>query len=424
MRNFIVRYCTPSGSSLIQNIHGRGALEIKEKLMQEGYMPLFVIPNVFLDMIHPLQNGGMKDKELFMFFMELYQLTYATGSVVKAFSYMNKGNKKPAYNAKHKIIYGFKWLYYNHKKSKLKNKKRVIKHVISMLDKGQTPKEAFASNYFDEIVLSLVDLGSSTGDYPQIFLKISEYFDTKDSYKKSIAGAVAYPVFLFFLLFVAFLIFLYYIIPTFASFFSQFPHIGGSTKNVLNLFLYIKTVFVYYVIFTGLMLVLLALNLWGIKTKVISFIINIPQIGNIFKYNYLNWFFYQFSIMISSGLTITAILDYFRRNISNPFFKQEFDVTYAKLTGGFTLHESLNDANFLGEDAIESIEYAEIGGFLPEAIMRLSKEFKEKSNLSVKLFTKGLFFLAMVSVVIFLLLMFFVLFLPLIQGMVNLSGSY
>lgn len=387
-------------------------------------MPLLVIPNIFLDIIHPLQNGGMKDKELSLFFMELYQLTSSTGSIGKAFSYMDKDNKKPAYNENRKIIYIFKWLYYNHRESKLKNKKKLIKDVISMLDKGQTIREVFALNYFDEIVLSLIDMASSTGDYPQIFLKISEYFGTKDDYKKSIMGAVAYPAFLFFLLFLAFLVFLYYIIPTFALFFSQFPHIDGFTKNTLNLFAYIKSIFVYYALFAGLALVLLASNLGDIKTKIMSFVINIPQIGNIFKYNYLNWFFYQFSIMISSGLTITAILDYFRRNISNPFFRQKFDATYTKLMDGFTLHESLNNVNFLEEEVTESIEYAEIGGFLPETIMRLSKEFKDKSNLSVKLFTKGLFFLAMVSVVIFLLLMFFVLFLPLIRGMVNLPGSY
>ncbi|MCL5892960.1 MAG: hypothetical protein M1412_07365 [Deltaproteobacteria bacterium] len=61
---------------------------------------------------------------------------------------------------------------------------------------------------------------------------------------------------------------------------------------------------------------------------------------------------------------------------------------------------------------------------MPDTIMRLSKEFKEKSNFSMKLFTKGLFFLAMVSAVALLLLMFFILFLPLIHGMVSLPGNY
>ena len=424
VRNFLVRYCTPEGNSLIKNIQGEGVREIKERLILEGYMPLLVVPNIFLDIIHPMQNAGMKDKELSVFFMELYQLTQSTGSVSKAFSYMNKEAKKWVYDGKHKLTYGFRWLYYNHRQSKLKNSKKLIKCSVLMLDKGQTLREIFALNHFEEIVLSLVDLAASTGDYPQIFLKISEFFDTKGSYKKRIAGAIAYPAFLLFLLFLSFLVFLYYIIPTFASFFSQFPQIPVSTKDTLNLFIYVKSIFMYCALFSGIALISLASNLFGVKARLMSFIMNIPQVRNIFNYNYLDWFFYQFSIMISSGLTITAILNYFRKNSRDLYFKHKLDITYANLMDGFTLHKSLDNAYFLNEDIVEAIEYAEIGGFLPDTIMRLSKEFKEKSNISVKLFTKGLFFLAMVSVVAFLLLMFFTLFLPLIQGMVSLPGSY
>ncbi len=424
MRNFLVKYYTPSGVSLVQNIHGHGAREVKERLIQDGYMPIFVISNIFLDIIHPLQNGGMKNKELSKFFMELHHLTNATGQVGKAFFYMNKEDKKLEHNERHKIIYSFTWLYRNHRQSKFKNKKKFIKHVISALNKGQTIRDVFASNYFDEIVLSLLDLASSSGDYPEIFLKNAEYFDVKNGRIKSVIGVMAYPVFLFFLLSLAFLVFLYYVIPTFALFFSQFRHINDSTRNVLNIFMYIKSVFVYYAIFLVTILVLLVSNLWDLKTKIMSFAVNIPQVGNIFRYNYLHWFFYQFSVMISSGLTITAILDYFRRNVANQFFSHKINIIYGKLMDGFTLHESLNNADLLEEEDIDSIKYAELGGFLPKTIMRLSNEFKEKSDLSMQIFTKGLFLLAMVSVVIFLFLMFFVLLLPLIRGMISLPGSY
>ncbi len=424
IRNFLVRYYTPEGYSLIRNIRGEGVQRVREGLMQDGYMPLFIIPNIFLDIFRPLQNAGMRDKELSVFFIELYQLTQSAGSVGKAFNYMNKEAKKPAYDGKRRLTYGFKRLYYNHRQSKLKNKKKLVKDFIFSLDKGQSVREVFALNHFEEIVLSLVDLAASTGDYPQIFLKISGFFETKDTYKKSVIGAIAYPAFLFFLLFVAFAVFLYYIIPTFASFFGQFPHVPLSTKETLNLFIYVKSIFMYIALFLGITIFLFLSNLFEAKTKLMSFIMGIPRIRNIFNYNYLSWFFYQFSIMISSGLTVTAILNYFRENTNDHYFKHKFDIAYADLMDGFALYESLNNADFLNEDVIESIEYAEIGGFLPDTIMRLSKEFKEKSNFSMKLFTKGLFFSAMVSVVALLLLMFFVLFLPLIQGMVSLPGNY
>ncbi|MHB1661649.1 MAG: type II secretion system F family protein [bacterium] len=424
IKNFLIRYYTPEGNSLIKNIQAEDLPEAKSMLIREGYMPASAMPNIFLDIFRPVKNAGLKDKELSLFFTELYQLTKSAGSVSKAFGYMNKENKKPVISQKGKLSYPLKWLYYNHRQSKLRNRLKLVKDCVSMLDKGEALKDIFILNNFEEIVLSLLDLAGSTGDYPQAFLKISEYFDIKNIYRKNLAEALAYPIFLFFLLFVAFSVFIYYIIPAFASFFSQFPRIPASTKDVINLFIYLKSIFIYCIIFAGSIIIAFYFDLLRIKTRLAFFILNIPQIRNILNYGYLNWFFYQFSLMASSGITVTAIFNYFRKNTYKAYFRNKFEIIYADLMNGITLHNSMANAGFLSDDIVESIGYAETGGFLPETVLRLSEEFKEKSSRSMRLFTKALFFLAMVSVVIFLFLMFFSLFLPLIQGMVGLPANY
>ncbi|MCL4427932.1 MAG: type II secretion system F family protein [Deltaproteobacteria bacterium] len=424
IKNYLIKFYTPEGNSLIKNIPAESLSEAKSAIILEGYMPVLALPNIFLDILRPVRNAGMKDKELSVFFMEFYQLAKSSGSVSKALSYMDKEHKKPFASGKYKLLYPVEWLYYNHKLSKSRNRLKLINNCVSLLNKGETLKEIFISNNFEEIVLSLLDLADSTGDYPQTFLKISEYFDTKNIYKKSITGALAYPAFLFFLLFVAFLVFLYYIIPTFALFFSQFPHIPQSTENILSLFNYLKNIFVYCIILAAFALAAFGFDLFKVKTKTASFMYDIPQIRSIVNYGYLNWIFYQFSLMISSGVTVNGAFNYFRKNTSKIYFKNKFELIYADLIRGITLHDSMVNANFLSEDVVESIGYAEIGGFLPETVLGLSQEFKEKSRRYIELFTKGLFFLAIVSVVAFLLLMFFSLFLPLIQGMVELPANY
>ena len=424
VKNYLIKFYTPEGAGLIKNVKAESLSEAKSIIMQEGYMPAVAVPNIFLDILRPVRNAGMKDNELSVFFTEFYQLSKSTGSVVKALSYMNKESKKPSADGKGKLFYPVKWLYYNHKLSKSKNRLKFINDCVSLLDKGESLKEIFILNNFEEIVISLLDLADSTGDYPQTFLKISEYFGTKNIYRKSIAGALAYPAFLFFLLFIAFSVFLYYIIPTFASFFSQFPHIPKSTKNILGFFSYLKNIFIYCIILAAVIAAAFGFDLFRIKTKASSFMLDIPQIRNIVNYAYLNWIFYQFSLMISSGVTVNAVFNYFRKNASKPYFKNKFELIYSDLMKGITLHDSMANADFLSEDAVESIGYAEIGGFLSETVLMLSQEFKEKSSRYMDLFTKGLFFLAVASVVFFLLLMFFSLFLPLIQGMVGLPANY
>jgi type IV pilus assembly protein PilC len=424
LKNYLVRFYTPEGKSLIKNIKAPNLTDAETLILEEGYMPSFVLPNIFLDAINPAVNGGMKDAELSIFFNELHHLVKSTGSVGKAFSYMDKDIAKPEYSKKYDLPYLLKYLYYSHKQSKIKNRKKLIKKCIYLLDKGERVKETFALNNFEEIVLSLIDLAESTGDYSESFLKISEYFETKNIYKKNIIGTLAYPLFLFLLLFIAFSVFLYYVVPTFSVFFKQFPNIPLSTVYTLKLFRRLKNIFIYITFFAAVIFTSFLSDLLSIKTKAFSFLQNIPQLKNIINYSYLNWIFYQFSLMISSGVTVNAVFDYFGKNSSKIYFRNKFKSVYQDLISGNTLFDSLHKADFLPVDAVESIRYGEIGGFLSETVLRLSKEFKEKADRYMKIFTKGLFLLAMAGVVFFLLLMFFSLFLPLIQGMVGLSANY
>ncbi len=424
LKNYLIKFYTPEGKSLIKNIKAGSLSDAESIILEEGYMPSVILPNIFLDLLRPISNAGMKDAELSMFFNELYQLVKSTGSVSKALGYMNKDIAKPEYIGKFDLLYAAKRLYYNHRQSQIKNRQKFIRNCLELIDGGESVKKIFALNNFEEIVLSLLDLAVSTGDYSEAFLKISEYFETKNIYKKNIIGILAYPLFLFLLLFVAFSVFLYYIVPAFSIFFKQFPHIPESTLYTLGLFKYLKNIFVYCIIFTASIFAAFMADLSGIKTKAFSFIQNIPQIRNIINYGYLNWIFYQFSLMVSSGVTVNAVFNYLGKNTSKTYFRNKFKSVYEDLMKGASLFESIYKANFLSEDVVESIRYAEIGGFLSETVLRLSGEFKDKSDRYMKIFTKGLFFLAMTGVVFFLLLMFFSLFLPLIQGMVGLSANY
>lgn len=426
MKNFLVKYYAPDGNSFLRNIKVQNAYEARELLIGEGYMPSVVLPNILMDMFRPLSNGGMKDRELSVFFLELHRLTYSAGSVNKAFGYMNKELKAPQKTDGFLkiIIYSIKKLYYEHKKTKSWNRRNLVRMCISGLEKGETLKDVLLLAYFDEITLSLSDMAVSTGDYPQIFLKISEYFETKANYRKNLTGALIYPLFLIFLLIAAFSVFLYYVIPSFAIFFSQFPRIPASTDAVLSFFSRLKSIFLYLIFILIAIFGFIKSDLFGIKNRMARIILNIPQLRNSINYGYLNWFFYQFSLMISSGITLASIFAYFKKNTGNAYFKEKFELVHLKLTEGSTLRDALSEADFLNEEAVEAIEYAEISGFLPEAIIKLSEEYKNRSEDFLRLFTKTLFFSAMALVVVFLFIMFFSLLLPLINGMVSLPNSY
>jgi Type II secretory pathway, component PulF len=111
--------------------------------------------------------------------------------------------------------------------------------------------------------------------------------------------------------------------------------------------------------------------------------------------------------MISSGITPMKSFDYFKKNTSTRYFKNRFSLVYENLERGSSVSAAFENGGFLEQEIIETISYAEYSGFLPDEIMRLSGYFKERSEISLKILTKGLFFFAFVSAFVFLLLIFF-----------------
>jgi Type II secretory pathway, component PulF len=274
--NFIISYYMPDGSRGIKNVAGPDKNEISRRLQEEGYVPHFIARNIILDILTPVTNAGINEKALSLLFLELHWLVHATGSVIKAFSFIEHGIiiKSPFQGEnvegihRNKIFSLLSGIYENHLKSRSKKKRGFIRRANSLLNGGHTLRDILFENYFDDIVVSLADLAYSTGDYSAVFLKMSEYYGAKKNLKKNIISSLSYPLFLFLLLFLAFVVFLYYVIPSFSSFFSQFSNINPSTVSVLKFFLFVKGRFIYCF---PAFLIILSVFFIALKNKITGF---------------------------------------------------------------------------------------------------------------------------------------------------------
>ena len=130
---------------------------------------------------------------------------------------------------------------------------------------------------------------------------------------------------------------------------------------------------------------------------------------------------YQLSLLISSGADIRGIISFFKDNTKNSFYKDKLVVIHNHLMSGYGLAKSFEIASFLRVEDIYFIDSAEKSGSLDKATMELSKTYSEYFDTEMKLFKNALSGIAVALVVIFILIIFAGVYLPMINGMVSLA---
>lgn len=429
MKNYLVRYYAPDGRVCWARRKAIGRKELEEAVIGEGVVPSLILPD-FLILTNKTANSGLTDTQAASIFRDLGNMERSTGSVHKALGYLNQALDKNIYKFKYKsplknALYVLRAYFFRKRNS---GKIKFIRTAKIYINSGRFLSEAIHELEFDEFVQSLIRVGEQTGELSNSLKQISGYFESKRGYKKDFLSALAYPAFLFVLLFVSAQVFIYFVVPSFALFFKNFPHIPAQTLFVINLFANLRRFMLIYVVLAVSVITFLGfiwISNWGnIRTKIFNRIAKIPVLGYFFRFNYLRWYFYQFSVLIKAGLTYPAVLDYFRSITKNEYFKDKWETVYANLMGGRTLTESLSAADVLRPEDLDSVHSGEQSGLLDETALMLSGVYGEISETQIKRITKALEALAVMIVIVFLIVMFSCVMMPMIKGEISIAGGF
>ncbi|MCL4429091.1 MAG: type II secretion system F family protein [Deltaproteobacteria bacterium] len=424
---YLIRYKNENGLSVWDTIKGESAAEIRDNLLDNGVLPDILLPAPF-SLKKYKANAGLSDKQCKDIFFQLANLINSSGNISTAVNFLHDkinaiNQDKFVHRSKiRRVIKKFIKYYYNDKF------KYLIKFIDSLKDrvhKGDNLIGIFSDNKFDEVAISLLKSAERTGDLYNGFMKCMQYYESKIGYKKAILDTLLYPALLFSLLYIAFLTFLFYVIPSFASFFKEFPHVPPSTLAIINLFALLRK---YSIFYTGafiagciLLFYFFVLNKYNLRTKIFNGLASIPIVGELFQFEFLRYFMYQLSLLISSGADIRGIISFFKDNTKNSFYKDKLVVIHNHLMSGYGLAKSFEIASFLRVEDIYFIDSAEKSGSLDKATMELSKTYSEYFDTEMKLFKNALSGIAVALVVIFILIIFAGVYLPMINGMVSLA---
>lgn len=418
-----MEYIALTGLKIIK-IEAGDKAEAQNALLDKGLIPSFIIKNYFK------RERILSNKEAANFFESLTFLFRSTGSPTKSLKFLedryDKTKVKFHYNSKIKDFLSQEFRKYL--TEKYKKRLELARNLRKKLEVGFTLSFLLKEYKFDEIVVGLVESAETgTGDRVETFKKITAYYTTKEKYSKGLLKELAYPALLLLAAFSGFLTFIFYVIPAFDKFFKSFSNVPHSTLVTLGFFMNIKHYFVLYGLTIAIILGVLAYiwisNYKDIRGGFYKRLAATPGIGYFFRFSYLKWYLYEYSILLSAGKTHMAIVKYLLDNARNDFFKQKFTVIYSYLSNGSTLTESLSSSDLLRPEDLDRISSAETGGGIDETMLLISEEYDEVVNLQMKLIGKITNYLVLLIIAVFIIFMFAGIYMPMMEGMMGMAGG-
>ena len=418
-----MEYIALAGFKLLKE-SGETKAEVKDKLLDQGIIPSLIIRNFFK------RERILSNKEGANFFESLTFLFRSTGSMTKSLKFLedryDKTKVKFHYNNKLKDFISTEFRKYL--TEKYKKRLELAKNLRLRLESGYSLSDTLKEFKFDEIVVGLANSAETgTGDWVTVFRKITDYYTTKDKNSKSLIRELAYPMVLLLVALSGFMVFIFYIIPTFDKFFKNFPNVPAATLATLGFFMNINHYFIVYsltiLIIVGILAYIWISNYKDIRGKFYKRLAATPGIGYFFRFSYLKWYLYEYSVLLSAGKTHASIVKYLLDNAKNDFFKDKFIVIYSYLLNGSTLTESFNSSDLLRPEDLDRISSAEIGGGIDDTMRLISEEYDEIVNIQVKLIGKIANYLMLLVIAGFIILMFGGIYMPIMQGLMGMAGG-
>ena len=129
----------------------------------------------------------------------------------------------------------------------------------------------------------------------------------------------------------------------------------------------------------------------------------------------LSEFFRQFSVLVSSGLSVPKALEIMETDETDKRFSLACRTLKQRMTDGMSIGDAMEETGYFPELAVQMIRSAEMGGHLGTATMRLSVHYEKEHRTEGKIRGAMLYPKILFLMMIFLLMFVFLAILPTLE---------
>ncbi len=267
--------------------------------------------------------------------------------------------------------------------------RKALEDIENSLEKGRTFYNSLSlyPEYFDNIYIATVQIGEISGNLPSILFKIAENLEKEEELRLKIKNATLYPKIVITAIFIAVIVLIVFVIPRFAALYKGFKvDLPLPTKILIGISGFFSKYWMFIALaFMGVILVYMYLkNTRSGKQIYDPFLLKIPIIGDIVIKIIMTRFSRFFSMLFSSGVVITQILDLLGKVMDNVVFEKKLKEIKNHILNGMGFGEAVAQTGIFTPLTLEMINVGEETGALDEMLKRVSEFYESELDYTIK----------------------------------------
>lgn len=385
------------GELIKGSVDGASANAVASQLFNSGITPIDIVEaqpetDVLVLLKRRLTQGKAELSDLILFSRQMYTLTKAGVPITQALTGLADSTRKL-------------------------DLKEALKDVADSLQSGRDLSSSLNRHphIFTNLIVSIVQVGESSGNLDQAFIQISKYLETEKDTRDRIKQALRYPIIVLVAIAVALTIINIFVIPAFAKLFASFQaELPWATRILIG-------TSNFFVAYWPYMLAGLLLGIIGLRAYIKTdhgryawdrFKLRIPLLGDILNRATLARFARSFAMAQRAGVPLVQGLTVVANAVDNRYIGDHILAMRNGIERGESMTRTAALSGMFTPMVLQMMGVGEETGALDDMMQQVAEFYEREVDYDIKSLSANMEPILIVAIGIIVLIMALGVFLP------------
>ncbi|MBI4706484.1 MAG: type II secretion system F family protein [Candidatus Omnitrophica bacterium] len=274
-----------------------------------------------------------------------------------------------------------------------KNLKSILNDIISRIKDGNSLSESLSAHkyLFSGLYSAVVRTGEASGNLKSALKGLAVFLEKEEEFRDSLVSSLIYPAFVIFVGTMTVLGLLVFVIPRLVSMFEDMGQaLPLPTLILINISSFIRHYWWLIMVVASLVVFLLRrfYESPGVKVSFDKFKLGLTIAGPLILKAQISRMMRTLSLLLSSGIPISASLEVSATVLDNHVLRQEVDKFKEQISRGASLSSALKTSEFFPEFVTNVVSIGEESGSLDKALARIAGEYEKEVDRMLKTLTR------------------------------------
>lgn len=263
--------------------------------------------------------------------------------------------------------------------------------IATIVEEGFPLSDAFEKqSVFPVYTIEMIRIAESSGKLPEVFERLSDYYEQSDQIKHKVKSALTYPIVLIALMTGVILLLIVKILPIFQDILlSVGGTVPGATQAILNVSMWLQSGIVIILGFIGVILLLLwsVFNTKSQQSRRDRWMLKLPIINRLYKMSLTIKFAKALSLLIHSGMDIDKSFEMIIPMVDNVHIAASLRESLVAIKAGEDYESALKNVGVFPELFLKMMRIGRKTGSLEQTLDRIAGIYDKELSRKLQKYT-------------------------------------